>query len=253
LKVNNVKLIDLEGINIYSGIKTGYNNAFWINDNIRNKLINEDPKSIEIIKPLCRGTDIRKWKLTNENLNIIYTHSETPIDNYPAVKKYLYDFRVNLENRAVKQPWWQLQQAQNRNGIWDNPKILYPDICMESRFMLDKNSVYSDMKGFVLTSSSKFLLGILNSRLIWWYLKQNCAVLGDPEKGGRLQLKSQYIEKIPIPNNSNKEIITLIESLVDNCIQIHNNCKTYEAEIDQLVYELYGLTEDEIKIVEGEK
>jgi adenine-specific DNA-methyltransferase len=249
--ISENKLLKLiNDINIYSGIKTGFNNAFWINDEIKNRLVSEDPKSIEIIKPLCRGTDIRKWQVTNENLNIIFTHNEILIDNYPAVKKYLFAFKEKLEQRSVQQPWWQLQQAQNRDGIWDNPKILYPDICKESRFTLDEKAIYSDMKGFVLTSSSKLLLAILNSKVVWWYLKQICAVLGDPEKGGRLQLKSQYIERIPIADCSDLNTKNKIELLVEKCLQKPNDCIQLEVEINQLVYKLYKLTEEEINIIE---
>jgi len=247
---NKTLLKDIEEINLYSGIKTGYNDAFWINDETKNKLISENPNSIELIKPLCRGTDIRKWQVINEDLNIIYTHSETEIEKYPAVKNYLFRFKDRLEKRAVKQPWWQLQQAQNRDGIWDNPKILYPDICKESRFTLDQKSIYSDMKGFVLTSSSKFILALLNSSLIWWYLKQICAVLGDPDKGGRLQLKSQYIEKIPIVNCQDEKLISKISLLVENCLDNPNNCRESENEIDKIIYELYDLNEEEIEIIE---
>ena len=228
---------------------------FWIDLEMKNQLINEDPKSIDLIKPLCRGTDIRKWKIEKNNLYIIYTHSNTKIDDYPAIKKHLLKHKSKLENRAVKQPWWQLQQAQNRNGIWDNAKILYPDICKDSRFTIDENSTYSDMKGFVITSESKSLLGILNSKLIWWYLKQVCAVLGDPEKGGRLQLKSQYIENIPVanvPKNKQQNFIEKVNYIL--ALTKENpraDTSVIENEIDTMVYELYGLNEEEIAIVEN--
>ena len=106
------------------------------------------------------------------------------------------------------------------------------------------------MKGFVLTSSSKFILALLNSSLIWWYLKQICAVLGDPDKVGRLQLKSQYIEKIPIVNCQDEKLISKINLLVDNCLDNPNNCRESENEIDNIIYELYNLNEEEIEIIE---
>ena len=255
IHLGKLSIKDIDDLKIYSGIKTGYNDAFWIDLEMKNQLINEDPKSIELIKPLCRGTDIRKWKIEKNNLFIIYTHSNTKIDDYPAIKKHLLKFKSKLENRAVNQSWWQLQQAQNRNGIWDNTKILYPDICKESRFTIDVNSTYSDMKGFVITSDSKSLLGILNSKLIWWYLKQVCAVLGDPEKGGRLQLKSQYIENIPIaniPTNQQKLFTEKVNSiLVLKKADSQAETSILENEIDSMVYEFYGLSKDEIEIVEN--
>ena len=227
---------------------------FWIDGKTRNELIKEDRNSEFLIKPLCRGTDIRKWRLLKNDLYIIYTHSNINIEDFPAIKNYLEKFKNKLESRAVKQPWWQLQQAQNKEGIWESRKILYPDICKESRFLIDESSTYSDMKGFVINSSSNYLLSILNSKLLWWYLKQICAVLGDPNNGGRLQLKRQYVENIPLKIIS----ISLQQPFIDKVDQILSlkkvnpeaDTSALEREIDFMVYALYGLSEEEIKIVE---
>lgn len=239
---------------IYSGIKTGFNKAFWIDNKIKYQLESEDINSSKIIKRLSRGDDIRKWHIRNSNLFIIYTYQGLNIDDFPAIKNYLYQFKDKLELRALNQPWWQLQQAQNRTGIWDNVKIVYPDICKESRFTIDEDGIFIDMKGFIIPIKNYFLLGLLNSKVVWWFLKQTCAVLGDPNSAGRLQLKRQYVELIPIPKASEKQInqISVIVDQILRLIKSDPNSKigVLEAEIDQIVYELYGLTKEEIQIVE---
>lgn len=256
LKTSSVLLKTNPNYPIYSGIKTGFNDAFWIDGLTRNQLIKEDPNSKYIIKRLCRGDDIRKWHIRKNNLFIIYTHSGINIAHYPAIKSYLNQYKKRLENRAASQPWWQLQQAQYRNGIWEKPKIVYPDICKESRFTFDEKGIYSDMKGFIIPSSDLVLLGILNSNLIWWFLKQTAAVLGDPNAGGRLQLKRQYVENIPIckvPEKNRKEI----KSWVEKCLsskEEDNDALTekIEQKINLIVYKLYNLTYAEVKLIDPE-
>lgn len=252
LKQNGTPLKDVINSNIYSGIKTGLNKAFWITDKVKDDLIKEDENSKDLIKKLSRGDDIRKWHIKNSGLNIIYTHSGTDIDKYPAIAKHLSQFKEALENRAVKQPWSQLQQAQNRDGIWENPKMVYPDIGKESRFTIDFDGIYVDMKGFVFPSDDYSLLAILNSSAVWWFLKKVCAVLGDPDSGGRLQLKRQYVELIPIPDvdtNAKKQL----SDLSKNCITYKKKNQpttNIEKEVDVLVYKLYQLTFDEVKIID---
>jgi hypothetical protein len=254
LKKNNV-LKNSVTEKIYSGIKTGLNKAFWIDNKIRTQLESEDINSKRLIKRLSRGDDIRKWHIRNSNLFIIYTYQGLNIDDFPAIRNYLLQFKSELESRALNQPWWQLQQAQNRTGIWENIKIVYPDICKESRFTSDSNGIYIDMKGFIIPVKNYFLLGLLNSKVVWWFLKQTCAVLGDPNSAGRLQLKRQYVELIPIPNASEDQknhISELVEQiLLFKKSDPSTNVDVFETEIDQAVYDLYMLTEDEIKIVEG--
>lgn len=109
---------------IYSGIKTGLNTAFWIDSATRSKLIAADKSSLRLLKRLARGDDVRKWHIRDSGLYLIFTPPGTDIDAYPAVKKYLASYRAQLEKRAVKQPWWELQQAQNKAGVWTGPKII---------------------------------------------------------------------------------------------------------------------------------
>ncbi len=188
-------------------------------------------------------------------MNIIYTPTGIDIEKYPAIRKYLSAFREKLEARAVKQPWWELQQAQNRLNIWEQAKIVYPDICKEPRFTFDNSGFHLDMNGFIIPTSDKFLLGLLNSSVIWWFLKKTCAVLGDAELGGRLRLKRQYIEIIPIQLAS-KTITNKIIGLVDYCLDkkqmdCHSDVSSAEQKINLIFYHLYGLSYQSACIIEG--
>lgn len=240
---------------IYSGIKTGRNSAFWISEEQRKSIIKDDPASAEIIKPLLRGRDIQKWRCNSPSTFLIYTHSATRIEDFPGALRHLSQHRESLESRASNQQWWQLQQAQYNGGIWDKPKILYPDICKSSRFALSLEPNYSDMKGFVLECADKYLLGILNSTVVWWFLVQTCSPLGDPRHGGRLQLKTQYTSKIPIPPASISEKAA-IEKLVDDIMDVTEtdplaDVSETEMKINLLVYKLFKLTPEEVAIIEN--
>jgi len=230
---------------VYSGIKTGYNDAFWIDATTRQALIAADGLSAEVIKPLARGDDVRRWHIMDSGLYLIYTPPGFDINCYRAIKEHLLRFRPFLEKRAIAQPWWELQQAQNKSGAWTNPKIVYPFICKESRFTLDTDGIYSNMNTFILPSADLFLLGVLSSKIIWWYLQNNCAVLGDPHASGRLQLKRQYVERIPIPHASSHDRAA-IAALVQKCLDAKGvNTQRWEQEINERVTWLYGLDVEE--------
>jgi hypothetical protein len=135
----------------------------------------EDDASRKVIKRLARGDDVRRWHFIDNGLNLIYTHSELDIEAYPAIKKYVAKFRHQLEARAGSQEWWQLQQSQYSNGVWDRPKIVYPYICSSSRFTFDRAKVYANMNAYIIPTDDLFLLGVLASNVVWQYLKYVCA------------------------------------------------------------------------------
>jgi hypothetical protein len=240
--------------NILLGIKTGLNKAFWLSSEEYKSIIKDQPKCVEILKPLLVGDDIRKWHLRVSGTWLIYTPHGTDMSPYRAVLDHLRPWKNQLEQRALDQKWYELQQPQYRySATFGKPKIVYPDIALESRFTLDLKKHYVDMTAFAIPSDDLFLLGVLNSSVVWAYLREKAAVLGDPAKRGRLRLKRQYLEQLPIPNappSERKSIVLLVERCLDATGQ-GLKVTEWEAEINDRVARLYGLTKDEIKLVES--
>ncbi len=182
---------------IVRGIVTGLNKAFVVDQPTCDRLIAEDERSSELIKPLLSGDDIRRYEVHFRTTYLIYTFHGVNITHYPAIENYLEHHRRKLENRATQQEWYELQQPQRAFvPIFDNSKIIYPDIGKETRFAMDTQGHYGKDTTFMIPSPDLYLLGVLNSTIAWWYLTNLVAEIG----GGYVRFKTQYLEKLPIPN-----------------------------------------------------
>lgn len=224
---------------IFAGIKTGLNAAFWIDDRTRNALLEADPASDELIRPLCKGDDIQKWHFGSDTGRwIVYTPRGTDIARYPAIEKHLRAFKGRLEQRALDQEWFELQQAQTRYAEeFSSPKIVYPDIGLEPRFALDQGGLYIDMTAFCIPSDDLFLLAVLNSKVV----QEFYAYISAQIRGGYVRYKRQYVERIPIPRASRKEKDGICE-LISKIIAMREPMpEAVEAEIDLRVTRLYGV------------
>lgn len=181
------------------GIKTGLNDAFVVDRATRDRLIAEDPKSAELLKPFLEGKDLKKWRIEPQDLWLIYIpKNRIDIDAYPAIKRHLLPLRDKLEKRATKQAWFELQQAQaDYEKDFQSAKVLYPEISQGPKFALDQTGYYPLNKLFYLATTDLYLVGLLNSRAVWTYLFGICS----PLRGGewRLELRAQYVETVPIP------------------------------------------------------
>ena len=182
---------------IYRGVVTGLNKAFVIDRYKRDELVDADPRSAEIIKPWLRGKDIKRWSADWAGLYIIFTSRGVDIDRYPAVRAHLELYRPNLEKRATSHlhPWYELQQPQE--GIYEEfaqPKIIWPDIAREVRFLYDTRGSYLDATCFTIPTDSRWLLALLNSELCEFLLCQLTSSL----RGGFLRPKRQYMTRLPI-------------------------------------------------------
>ncbi len=199
---------------IYLGIKTGCNEAFVIDKNIKEYLVKTDPNNQQFIKSLIVGDDLRKYEIKNRDLYLLlipwgWTKQKIDTDQeklawnylsslYPSLTKHLEGFAEKARKRCDQgQFWWELRPCTYYD-IFEKPKIIYPDIAKESRFTLDNNGFYSINTTYLIPSQSYYLLALLNSSLIFFYMSQNSAVLGDTEKQGRLRFFGQYMENIPI-------------------------------------------------------
>lgn len=227
---------------IYRGVLTGFNQAFVIDGKKREELIRQDAKSEEIIKPLAVGKDIRKWCIDFQDRWLIYSPWELKIDDYSAIKKHLKKWRSKLESRPEcrdgRYNWWCMARyGAEYVDAFEYPKIVYPVIAKESRFSYDTQGTFTNDKAFIINSADLYLLAILNSNPVWKYLNNLCSKL----RGGDLELRSIYMNKIPIPQASNTEKEG-ISALVQKCLDAQGmNCEEWEKEIDERVAALYGL------------
>ena len=119
-------------------------------------------------------------------------------NSYPAIVKHLEPFADKAKLRSDKGDYWWELRACDYYDEFRKPKIIYPEIFIAPKFTLDETALYTNNKLFFIPRNDLYLLGILNSCLTWFYLKHICSVLGDPNKRGRLELRTIFVEKIPI-------------------------------------------------------
>jgi len=255
----------------YYGIKTGLNEAFVIDRATRDRLIAEDQKSAEVIKPWLRGKDIRRWYANYCDLYVINIYCSNNYQwpwsgrksemaesifkkEYPAIYNHLEPFRIKLIARDDQgQYFWELRSCAYYEEF-ERPKIIYADIAKLMRASFDIDSMFCANTMYIVPTDNVFLLGYLNSSLFDWYARNTFQCFGDPWKGGRLRFIAQYMEKAPVPNTTKNQQLE-IKSLVGKIISLKKenseaDVSYFEAEIDQMVYEMYGLTDEEIRIVE---
>ncbi len=185
---------------ILYGVKTGLNEAFIIDRATRDRLIGEDPKSEEIIKPLVVGDDVRRYEIHFRENYLIWTYIGVPIKQYPAVFKHLKRFQTQAEKRWDKgEHWWELR-ACDYYPAFERPKIMYPEIAKDARFVLDFARFFPNKTSFSIPCEDWYLLAVLNSDPGWRYLGTQCSVLGDENAAGRLTLQKVFVEELPIPD-----------------------------------------------------
>lgn len=252
-------------IKIKFGIKTGYNEAFIIDEETKNELISQDLKNEELIKPILRGKDVRMYFKEFKNLYIINSHNGIATQNierinlkknYPTIYKYLEHFLPQIEKRQDKGNHW----SNLRNcAYWtdfDKEKIIYSEIVQSPQFYYDTEGYFPEATCFFIVGENlKYLTAMLNSKLLSWTFKNFYAGGGLGASGFRY--KKVFLEKLPIvkPTNKNQEYTKKIESLVNKILakkkaDINADISNETNKIDNLVYELYQLTDEEIKIIE---
>jgi hypothetical protein len=168
------------------GVKTGLNEAFFIDQATRDRLITEDAKCESLIKKLIRGRNIQRWAVEWGKEWLIFSHHGIEIERYPSIKAHLSKFRKQMEpkpddwdskNRGEwpgRKPgtykWYELQDTVDYHAKFEEPKIVYQVIQWHSGFALDLEGHYLNDKAFCIPSGDCYLLAALNSSLIWWFL-----------------------------------------------------------------------------------
>jgi type I restriction-modification system DNA methylase subunit len=204
------------GGKIYRGILTGYNEAFIIDELKRQELIKKDPKSEGIIKPYLTGAEVKKYHINWNQKYIILSKDGTEIEKeYPAIYEHLLQYKEDLEKRWDKGKYWYNLRACSFYEVFENPKIIYPNITKEPNFTLDTNKYYSNQKTFLLPISDLFIVAILNSSTSKFWFNTKLPKL----RGGFFEPSEVFLKTFPIPK-ANQETKDLIIELTKKRIEL---------------------------------
>lgn len=267
-------------------LKSGLNDAFFINEETKNKLIESDRNSIKVIKPLLRGRNIKKYSYKFDNIYILYIPWHFPLKDdyiqgasveaesafqkqYPAVYNHLLSFKKELSNRnkaetGIRYEWYALQRASSTFAHnYEKDKIVWLAITDKPAFAYDDKKIYVTSPSYIMVSECpKYHLVILNSRLVEWYLDKVSSSTGQ----GTNQWTKIFMDKIPIPQ-LDKEHRNPFEILAEYLILLNNPLtsqileqasneiisKNFEEVLNMMVYELYfeeHLKEKEIDVMQ---
>jgi hypothetical protein len=206
---------------VFNGIKSGHKNAFTLTLQKRDCLIAQDPNSKEVLKPLLKGRDIKRWRVEPTSRWLLYIPWHFPLGDdavvdpagmaaetafkrrFPKIHAYLSQFRDELERRdqseiGIRYEWFCLSRPRpEAASFFDRPKIVFPDIAAAPCFAWDDGGHAVENTAYMIPGR-KWLLAVLNSPPVFWYCRQ----ISNTIRGGFVRFIRQYVEQIPIPNAS---------------------------------------------------
>lgn len=172
-------------------------------------------------------------------------------EKYPSIMEHLLPFAEQAKKRFDKGDfWWELRNCAYYE-LFAKPKIIFPNLQSTNKFAFDNTGVYLNAPAVFLPTNDTYLLAILNSKVVWHFLKSICVV----RSGGYIEVKPQYFEQIPIPEISNEEkklFIVLVNQILVNKQQGKDTI-AIENVLDKMVYDLYQITPEEQTIIEAGK
>ena len=254
-------------IQINYGIKTGFNDAFIISTEKRDEILaacqteDERKRTAEIIRPILRGRDIKRYGYDWAGLYLIATFPARhyDIDDYPAVKNYLLSFGMErLEQtgathivngvpikarKRTNNKWFEVQDSISYWDDFNKPKIMYPNMTKYLPFVYDEDGFITNQKCFIITGSHiAYLTAFLNSSLFKFCFRDNFPEL----QGGTREMSKIFFDKIPILT-IDREINNIFERLVKDIQMEYSDTKAIA--IDNSIFDLYNLTEEERQII----
>ena len=243
-------------INIYRGVLTGYNEAFIISTEKRDEILancqseDERKRTAELIRPILRGRDIKRYGYNWANLWLINTHNgirgkleRIHIEDYPAVKAHLDQYWDKISKRADKgETPYNLRNC----AYWEDfykPKIIYPNMTKYMPFVYDEEGFLTNQKCFIVTGHCMaFLTAFLNSSIFKFCFRDSFPEL----QGGTRELSKIFFDKIPVLQVSD----STNELFRDKVNEIQSEYTKVKAmEIDKLLFDLYNLTDEERKVI----
>ena len=247
-------------ISINYGLKTGFNDAFIVSGAKRDEILancktdEEREKTAELIRPVLRGRDIKRYSYEYADLYLIATFpaKHYDIEKYPAVKDYLLSFGMERLEQTGKEhtikgekikarkktnnKWFETQDSISYWDEFNKPKIVWGNLNLSATYTFAPAGMMINAPATMIVPASESLLCILNSKLADYYIRN----LGVTRNGGYFEYKPMFIEQLPIPKNIDEKLFKdFTEKELDN-----------EEKIDRKVYELYGLNTEEISFIE---
>ncbi|HWS85273.1 MAG TPA: Eco57I restriction-modification methylase domain-containing protein [Ktedonobacteraceae bacterium] len=223
-----VPLAEFAGLKTYRGVLTGRNEAFLIDTPTKNRLVRDDPRCAEIIKPYVRGQDIKRWSPEWAGLWLIFTRRGIDIDAYPAIKEYLLPFREQLEPRPKdwnggewlgRKPgpyqWYEIQDSIDYWQLFEQPKIITQDLATYSWFCFDEQGFYPINTCYIWPTADLYILGWLCSPTAWWI----CHRMLQHSINDTLRMFGEQVKTLPIAPPTNI-IRTEVELIVRRLIEI---------------------------------
>lgn len=250
---------------IEQGQKSGLNNVFNVSLNTIEKYSLEK----EALRKCIKNSHINKYSVDFQEQYLIYTDDDFKIDKFPNIKKYLNEHKESLYNRAEakddKYSWYRLQRPRKKSLFEVDEKIVVPYRATENKFAYDDQKYFNDggdIRIIVANNdsiSTKYILAILNSKLMNFYF----SFIGR-RKGNVFEYFVEPLYKIPIKNaakNKQQPIINIVDKIIEltHSKDFQNNetkqqlFENYENQIDEMVYQLYELTEEEILLIEPDR
>ncbi|MEO9966951.1 MAG: Eco57I restriction-modification methylase domain-containing protein [Reichenbachiella sp.] len=262
-------------IQIYRGLLTGFNDAFIVDAATKERLINEDKRNEEILKPIFRGRDIKKYKadvsdlwmafipwhfpLHKENITGVSKIAEEKFrKDYSSMYNHLLKYESQLKARnksetGITYEWYALQRcAATYYEEFEKPKIVWAEIVYDAAFYYDDNGMFPEATGFLMTGENlKYLLALLNSKPVTYFFKKFYA--GGDLRGGTFRYKKAFMENLPLPKVT-EDLQQPFEVLADYILFLNklgekkpinehvpnkHIAQVFEEVIDAMVMELY--------------
>ncbi|MEG3870966.1 MULTISPECIES: Eco57I restriction-modification methylase domain-containing protein [unclassified Microcoleus] len=230
----------------YYGIKTAFNEAFVVDTETRDRLIAEHSSSAEVLKPFLRGRDVKRWRVnfadqylikieSSENKKHPWSNKENSeaekvfAKTYPAIYKHFQQFRASLIKREDQGKYfWELRSCKYWQEF-EQPKIIIPAITQNVEYAADFAGYFSnDKTSICVIEDVCYVLGILNSQLMWWFIQNTAA----SKQGGFYEFKPMYVSKLPIVKSDRPE---LIETLVNYIIYLTAELKDIPSHGEKMV------------------
>ncbi len=252
----------------YNGIKTGLNDAFVVDDATRDRLIAEDSKSADVLKPFLRGRDVKRWRIESADLWVIYLPWHFPLHadsgqtaasakaeaefrrQFPALHRHVARFKDDLLKRdkseiGIRYEWYALSRPRFENReAFDAPKVVIPCIEKSVAFAVDQAGFYgNDKTSFVISDTPEALCAVLNSKVHWWYAKEHYPT----KQGGFVEFKPTFMADFPVPKlDGVADVLTNLARILafsPTGVTPHPRDPLmrdyYEELLNALVYELY--------------